>query len=348
MIISIAPPFLELPKLQKAAHPNPDKILSTHSRLTITPETDFWEVWENGPQNESYSELSRCMVTLGKTFCQMVKLGQGNVKVSQKTSPQDLVTEMDRGIEMLLRLWIKKFYPHHKIVGEEGYKESFKTTDCVWYIDPVDGTSNFVEGNERVAMHVGCFGHGKTVFSMVGIPIQERLYFTHCDDPHTYHWNYQTEDPKPVQAPAWKALVAIGTEYMDSRKKEASLAVRLTQKLLMPHHRVKSIGINVLDMIEKEHTVFYRNRIKLWDIMAPLGVLAPLASGKLKIELGIPSSGTILTAKNCQWVSPFSNDEHLVHWINNRHKLNSRVGLILVYPVDRPDFKMVLTKAIFS
>ena len=347
--IQLTAPYLFLPKLQKSAVPNRDKIFQSHSGLFIEAEPSFWKVWEHGPSDQSLPELSRCMVILGKAFCQLVKAGQGNVKVMQKTSPLDLVTEVDKGIEMLLRLWIKQFYPHHKIIGEEGFKESFHGQDWVWYIDPVDGTSNFVDGNEKVAMHVGCIGQGKPLFSMVGLPIQDRMYFTHAQDTHVYDWRYEREPtPKLMTSPLWENLVSIGTEYMEIRKTDAALSRRLTKKLGLPHYRVKSIGINLIDMIDEKVSMFYRNRIKLWDIMAPMGILYHLSKGALTFELGIPDHGATLTRHNVNWVSPFSCDEKVAHWFTNRHKRNSRVGLILVYPTAHPELRPILIKAILG
>lgn len=345
--ISIHPPYLLLPKLQKRAVPNPDKLFQAHSELSIKPDAAFWTVWDQGPSDTSLAELERCMVVLGKAFCQLINAGQGKVKVSQKTSPQDLVTEVDKGIEMLLRLWIKRFYPHHKIIGEEGYKESFKSSDWVWYIDPVDGTSNFVEGNERVAMHVACIGEGKPLFSMVGLPMQDKLFYTQQET--AYVWGYHTQaSPQKVVSADWNALVALGTEYMSIRKTDAALAKRLTKKLGFPHYRVKSIGINLMDMLAKKVSLFYRNRIKLWDVMAPMGILYYAAQGHLCFELGIPWEGTILTKQNLRWVSPFSHEDTVVHWLNNRHKFNSRVGLILVYPASHPSLKTILSDAVLG
>ena len=54
----------------------------------------------------------------------------------------DLVTEADRGSEALIRKRVKSLWPDHDILGEE---EGLVDTgsDYRWYVDPLDGTTNF-------------------------------------------------------------------------------------------------------------------------------------------------------------------------------------------------------------
>ena len=70
--------------------------------------------------------------------CQMMNPGE----IRTKVNPADLVTEVDLFIEAHLREMITANFPTHNIVGEEfggEYQELIPT----WYIDPVDGTTNF-------------------------------------------------------------------------------------------------------------------------------------------------------------------------------------------------------------
>ena len=65
--------------------------------------------------------------------------------IETKSNAADLVTNMDREIEQFLIGKIKETFPHHHILGEEGYGDEVTSSDgVVWLIDPIDGTMNFV------------------------------------------------------------------------------------------------------------------------------------------------------------------------------------------------------------
>src|SRR5579863_4883765 len=57
----------------------------------------------------------------------------------------DLVTAADRGAEKLIRERITQHWPSHDILGEEqGLKD--RGSEYRWYVDPLDGTTNFAHG----------------------------------------------------------------------------------------------------------------------------------------------------------------------------------------------------------
>jgi len=57
----------------------------------------------------------------------------------------DLVTEADRSSEALIVGRIRENWPSHDIIGEEG-TDTNSGSDYRWYIDPLDGTTNFAHG----------------------------------------------------------------------------------------------------------------------------------------------------------------------------------------------------------
>jgi myo-inositol-1(or 4)-monophosphatase len=66
---------------------------------------------------------------------------------STKAGPSDWVTVVDIGIEHHVRQELRAAFPDHAIVGEEfGGTSEFAAGAPLWYVDPVDGTTNFVHG----------------------------------------------------------------------------------------------------------------------------------------------------------------------------------------------------------
>ena len=94
----------------------------------------------------------------------------GELKVEMK-SIKDLVTEADRAIEEFVRAEISSRFPEHGIVGEEmATKEG---NEYCWYIDPIDGTTNFVHGQPLIGVSVGLAKAGEPVLGAVNLPIEE-------------------------------------------------------------------------------------------------------------------------------------------------------------------------------
>jgi myo-inositol-1(or 4)-monophosphatase len=65
-------------------------------------------------------------------------------QISTKTSEADWVTETDLAVERHVREAVHARFPEHRIVGEE-YGETAGAS-ATWFVDPVDGTTNFVHG----------------------------------------------------------------------------------------------------------------------------------------------------------------------------------------------------------
>lgn len=77
-----------------------------------------------------------------------------------KGVPGDVVTEMDRAIELRIRDHLSARRPDDRIVGEELPDSGSGTTGLEWYIDPIDGTSNFVHGLSLHCTSVAVYDSG--------------------------------------------------------------------------------------------------------------------------------------------------------------------------------------------
>lgn len=73
---------------------------------------------------------------------------------------RDPVSEADRGAEQHLRVSITQRFPDHAILGEEGEDAGSDTAEYVWVLDPLDGTTNFVNGLPLFTVSVGVLRWG--------------------------------------------------------------------------------------------------------------------------------------------------------------------------------------------
>jgi myo-inositol-1(or 4)-monophosphatase len=96
----------------------------------------------------------------------------------------DLVTEADRASEALIRERLTAAFPGHGIYGEEGTRDQMES-EYRWYVDPLDGTTNFahgfpafcvVMGLERRAAGLAAAEDGEMVAGVIYDPLRDEMF----------------------------------------------------------------------------------------------------------------------------------------------------------------------------
>jgi fructose-1,6-bisphosphatase/inositol monophosphatase family enzyme len=302
--------------------------------LLDAKETAAWT--DSSSEGDDPKVLHERLCLIGNSLKRLIKEGQPHVKSTEKTGPHDMVTEMDKGIELLFRTWLSDYYPHHKVIGEEYENKSITTSDIVWHIDPIDGTANYVEGSSQVAIHLGCVKDGKPWVSYVGLPFFNKTYSGFfSSEMHAFpKINYKNN-----------AVNVFGTEYLPHRKIEDTLFKKVCEKKGASPYQAKSIGYTILQLLEGNVSAFYKPRIKPWDMIAPLEILWFNQKDNWDIELFIPSQ------KNSQtWisVSPFDNSEETVSHINSELKKDVRIGHLVITKKNETDLKEYLIRKMMA
>jgi myo-inositol-1(or 4)-monophosphatase len=88
----------------------------------------------------------------------------------------DIVTQADITSNELISKAIKKNYPSHGIISEEG--EGYQTdSDYVWYIDPLDGTKNFASHTPLFGINIALVFKGDVTHAAVYLPyLKDYIY----------------------------------------------------------------------------------------------------------------------------------------------------------------------------
>jgi len=87
----------------------------------------------------------------------------------------DLVTEADRKSEALILSRIRARWPQHDVIGEEGTRIE-AGGDYKWYVDPLDGTTNFAHGFPVFCVSLAIEHKGKRVAAVVYDPTRDELF----------------------------------------------------------------------------------------------------------------------------------------------------------------------------
>ena len=88
----------------------------------------------------------------------------------KEKNEQSPVTEADRRSEDILRAALSKAFPDHGIIGEEQDDVVNAGADYVWFLDPLDGTTNFTAGLPAYAISMGLCFRGEPVLGVVYVP----------------------------------------------------------------------------------------------------------------------------------------------------------------------------------
>ncbi|UUZ82996.1 inositol monophosphatase [Paenibacillus sp. P26] len=113
------------------------------------------------------------------------KLGDYN-NLQTKYSTHDLVTEVDKGAEKMIRAMIQMHFPEHAILGEEGVEpgpaasqaalDQVSGSEYLWIVDPLDGTTNFVHGFPFFSVSIALAHKGEVIVGVVYNPVHDELY----------------------------------------------------------------------------------------------------------------------------------------------------------------------------
>lgn len=96
-------------------------------------------------------------------------------------SLRDPVSEVDSRVEAMIRSQLADHFPGHGIIGEEMAVQPGLDSDFVWAVDPIDGTSNFINGFPLFASSIGVMYRG--------VPVVGALWCStsHLLTPGVYH-----------------------------------------------------------------------------------------------------------------------------------------------------------------
>lgn len=100
----------------------------------------------------------------------------GDLDVDTKVDKHDLVTRYDRTCEMHIREVILESFPDSSIVGEEE-AALVGSGPLTWFVDPIDGTSNFARGIAMWAVSVGVARAGEMIAGVIFDPVSDQLFW---------------------------------------------------------------------------------------------------------------------------------------------------------------------------
>lgn len=163
----------------------------------------------------SVIELRDIALTATETARFVLTAGQVARQSLQKSAPGDVVTVADRQVEERLRKFLGAARPDDKIVGEELPDTGPATTGIEWYLDPIDGTTNFVLGLDLYCTSVAAYDaiNGVWLAGAVSVPTKGISYAAAAGH-GAVRIDHNAEMPLDAMVPAGAPrLLGVGVSY---------------------------------------------------------------------------------------------------------------------------------------
>ncbi|TAE59160.1 MAG: inositol monophosphatase [Nostocales cyanobacterium] len=103
-------------------------------------------------------------------------LGKVEDATTEKGRPGDLVTAADKASEKVILEIINRHFPHHSILAEESGKIGDQSSEYLWAIDPLDGTTNYAHQYPCFAVSIGLFIQGVPKVGVIYDPYHNELF----------------------------------------------------------------------------------------------------------------------------------------------------------------------------
>ena len=183
----------------------------------------------------------------------------------------DLVTAADRASEKLIVEKLRDRFPNHGIVGEEGSNFDIEADYC-WYVDPVDGTTNFAHGYPFFNVSLGLAYRGEVIAGVVYDPIHKECFA--AEKGSGAYLNNRKIQVSPT-AEIKQGLFATG--FPSARRPEIALNLYFFHQVSMLTHGTRRAGSAALDLCFVacgRLDGFWEFGLNAWDAAAGILIVA--------------------------------------------------------------------------
>jgi myo-inositol-1(or 4)-monophosphatase len=208
----------------------------------------------------------------------------GDLEINYKDARANLVTAVDRESQRAVTETILTAFPGHAVDGEEGTAGNLDAAD-VWYVDPLDGTTNYTHGLPFFCVSVAFWSHGAAVAGAIYDPLREEMFVG-------VRGGGATLNGTPIGvsdiARLDRALVVAQAQTVDPAEIRAYAG--LVERLMSVSGGVRSLGspaLTLCSIAAGRLEAYCEYTMDAWDILAGQLILAE-AGGMLTLFDGRP------------------------------------------------------------
>jgi myo-inositol-1(or 4)-monophosphatase len=201
--------------------------------------------------------------------------------VDTKSSPTDVVTEMDRRAEALIAARVRAVRPGDTFLGEEGGQTTGGAGRVRWVVDPLDGTVNYLYGLPDWAVSIAAEMDGAVLAGVVEVPGRGETFTAAAGHGAWLHRGGVSGSPAGPGVPRAavalhcttgvalsQALVGTGFGYEPGRRRVQGEVLAA----LLPHvrdiRRGGSAAVDLCSVAAGRMDAFYERGLNYWDYAA--------------------------------------------------------------------------------
>jgi len=197
--------------------------------------------------------------------------------ISFKEGDFNLVTNVDHEVENFLITEIEKKYPTHSIIAEESGRKD-KDPKYKWFIDPIDGTTNFAHSYPCFCVSIGFTVNEDLTFGLIKNPVTGELY-------SAYKGKGATLNNKRIKVSKIKKLKdsLLVTGFPHDKKSSKVMNFKNFEKLTLITQGVRRDGAAAMDLCyvaAGRLDGFWEMKLSPWDVAAGTLILKE-AGGKI-------------------------------------------------------------------
>lgn len=215
------------------------------------------------------------LIAIAREAGELFKEGYLGAKQTRFKAAVDLVTEYDLAVEKQVAAALREAFPGYRIVGEEGSADAVDVdAEKAIYIDPIDGTTNFVHGIPFCCISIGVWEQGRGVAGVVYAPMLDELFVAEAGKGATLNG-------KPISVSddelLLHALIATGFPYTKvERGADYEFVMERLGRVLPVTRDIRRLGAAALDLCyvaQGKFGGFYEINLQPWDVAAGLVIL---------------------------------------------------------------------------
>ena len=199
--------------------------------------------------------------------------------VETKSSPTDIVTEMDRRSEALITSRIRAHRPGDAVLGEESGQtaggpvgngsDSARPGRVRWIVDPLDGTVNYLYGLHDWAVSIAAEVDGTVVAGVVEVPRHgETFTAVVCQGAWLHRGGTRVALHCSSAVPLGQALVGTGFGYDSGRRRVQGEVMAALLPYVRDIRRGGSASVDLCSVAAGRLDAFYERGLNYWDFAA--------------------------------------------------------------------------------
>jgi myo-inositol-1(or 4)-monophosphatase len=221
----------------------------------------------NSPKmNIIHKACMKASKSLIRDFGEIEKL-----QVSSK-GPGDFVSAADKRSEKIIIEELSKAHPDYGILSEESGEMNKDNKENRWIIDPIDGTSNFLNGIPQFAISVAYEEKGKVICGMIFDPIKNEMFFAEKGSgAFLNNSRIRVSNKKSLK----ESMLVTGGPRRSSKKRDSIFKEynNISNMVDIPIRKFGSAALDLANVACGRFDGFWQWELSYWDIAAGLIIL---------------------------------------------------------------------------